>query len=62
MIKVYINSRLVKIVNDPKEPSLIPMSLQDEINEAWDIIGKRPFGSCHECHDERGLMEDFLCY
>lgn len=62
MIKVFINSRLVQIVNDPVNPPLIPMSPQEEINEAWDIIGKQPFGSCFECHDKHGLMEEFLVW
>ena len=62
MIKVYINSQLVKIVNDPAEPPLIPMTREEEIDEAWDVIGNQTFGSCHECHDEHGLMTEFLPY
>jgi hypothetical protein len=49
-------------VNDPANPPLIEMTRQQEINEAWNIIGKSSFGSCHECHDENGLMEEFLPY
>lgn len=62
MIQVYINSRLVKTVNDPKNPPLIPMTGQEEIVEAWDVIGKSPFGSCRACYNEQGLMTEFLCY
>lgn len=60
MIRVYINSRLVKIVNDPAVPQLFPMTREQEIEEAWYIIGQSTFGSCHECHDEHGLMAEFI--
>lgn len=62
MIKVYINSRLKAIVNDPAVPVLIPMSRQEEIDEAWNIIGQSTFGSCHECHDKNGVMSEFICF
>lgn len=60
MIKVYINGRLKKIVNDPTAPPLIPMTRQEEVDEAWDIVGNTTFGALYECHDENGVMTEFL--
>lgn len=60
MIRVYINSCLVKTINDPKNPELFPLTAEEEIAEAWNIVGNSAFGACYECHNEHGIISEFI--